>query len=87
MASAYQTRLIKQYKAEGYLTLKAIRLNENGFPDLWLLKDGVLIIREVKEGADDISPLQRRRIDQLIAQGFDAACIHETKGIIYPLPK
>jgi len=84
MASAYQTRLIKQHKADGALVLKAIRLNENGFPDLWIFKDGILKIREVKEGDDSLSPLQRHRIDQLIAQGFDAACIHETKGQIYP---
>lgn len=84
MANTFQTKLIKKYKDEGFLVLKTIRLSESGFPDLIILKDGVAIFREVKSGADALKPLQRHRIDQLIAQGFDAKCIHETKGVLYP---
>jgi hypothetical protein len=39
---------------------------------------------ECKEGGDTIKPLQMHRIDQLIKQGFEAKCLHETKGQIYP---
>jgi len=87
MASKYQNKVIADLKKDGWLVLKTIRLSENGFPDIFAFRNSVVKIREVKEGADVLSPLQKVRIDQLIAQGFDAACIHETKGQIYPLPK
>jgi Holliday junction resolvase len=85
MASTFQNKRIKQLKAEGWLVLKTIKLSESGFPDIFAFRDGVAIMEEIKQGKDDISELQKHRIDQLIAQGFDAKCIHETKGIIYPL--
>ena len=84
MASNFQSKRIKQLKAEGWLVLKTIKLNENGFPDIFAFRNGVAIMEEVKEGDDTISVLQKLRIDQLIAQGFDAKCIHETRGQIYP---
>ena len=84
MASKFQNKVIADLKKDGWLVIKLIRAGENGFPDLFSFKNSVVKIREVKEGDDSLSPLQRRRIDQLIAQGFDAACIHETKGQIYP---
>ena len=85
MASNFQNQRIKQLKADGWLTLKTIRLSENGFPDIFAFKNGVAIMEEIKEGGDTLSALQKHRIDQLIAQGFDAKCIHETKGVIYPI--
>lgn len=79
----FQTKLIKKFEAEGYLVLKTIRLNKNGYPDLIILKDGQTIFIEVKEGKDTLKPLQKARIDELIKQGFKAYCIHDTKGVIY----
>jgi len=84
MASNFQSKRIKQLKAEGWLVIKTIKLSEAGFPDIFAFKNGVAIMEEIKSGSDTLSPLQRHRIDQLIAQGFDAKCIHETKGQIYP---
>jgi len=43
------------------------------------------IFVESKEDGDTLKPLQKLRIDQLIKQGFDAKCIHATKGQIYPI--
>jgi len=60
-------------------------LGENGFPDLFCFKDGVTIFVESKEEGDTLKPLQKLRIDQLIKQGFDAKCLHATKGQIYPI--
>ena len=85
MASNFQNKIIKQYKDEGWIVVKTIRLSESGDPDLFMFKDGITIFRESKSGSDTIKPLQKHRIDQLIAQGFDAKCIHETKGVIYPI--
>jgi Holliday junction resolvase len=82
---SFQSKLISDFKKQGYIVLKHIRCNENGFPDLQIMKDGVSIFIECKEGKDTIKPLQRYQIDMLISKGFKAFCLHETKGIIYPI--
>ena len=81
--SQFQTHLINKYKKNGYIVIKTIKLSEAGYPDLILLKNGKATFIEVKEGKDTLNPLQKFRIDQLIAEGFEAFAIHETKGIIY----
>ena len=53
-------------------------------PDLFLFKDGVTKFIEIKEKSDTLKPLQRYRIDELIKQGFEAFCLQDGKGIIYP---
>jgi Holliday junction resolvase len=84
MASNFQNKLIRQLKNDGWLVVKTIRLGENGFPDLFCFRNGVAMFIESKEANDTLKPLQQHRIDQLIKQGFDAKCLHETKGQIYP---
>jgi Holliday junction resolvase-like predicted endonuclease len=79
----FQSRFIKEKEKEGYLVLKTIRLNKTGFPDIILLKKNICIFVELKEGKDTLKPLQKLRIDELRAQGFDAYCLHETNGKIY----
>ena len=79
----FQAKFIKQKENEGYLVLKTIRLNKQGFPDVILLRDGVASFVELKEGKDTLKPLQQLRIDQLRAKGFDSWCEHETQGKIY----
>ena len=81
----FQTKVIKQYEADGWLAIKTIRLNKNGFPDLFLFKNGVTMFIECKEGKDVLKPLQKLRIDELISNGFEAFCLHDVKGKIYPL--
>lgn len=56
-----------------------------GYPDLLAIKLGeVDIYIECKELNDNLKPLQKFRIDQLIAAGKKAFCIQDKKGIIYP---
>jgi hypothetical protein len=74
--------MIKQYTKEGYKVLKIIRLNVNGMPDLMLLKDGKVKWVEIKKAGDTLKPLQKLRIEELREMGFEAICLHETKGII-----
>lgn len=83
--SKFQRKLIKEYTNKGYLVLKTIRLNKSGYPDLMCLKNGETIWIESKEINDKLSKLQKYRIDELIKNGFDAKCIQDTKGKIYPL--
>lgn len=83
MASNEQTRLKKQFEKDGYKVLKLIRLSENGYPDLMLMKDGQVMFIEVKELNDTLKELQKARIDELRKLGFKAYCMQATKGIIY----
>lgn len=79
----YQSELIKEYEKNGWLVLKTIRLNKNGYPDLFLFKNGVTIFIEVKEENDRLSELQKIRILELRKHGFDAHCMQKNKGKIY----
>jgi hypothetical protein len=86
MASKFQSQVIKHYEKNGWTVLNIIKLSDNGYPDLLCMKFGeVDTWIECKEGGDTLKPLQKHRLNQLIAQGFDAKCIHETKGVIYPI--
>ena len=83
--SKFQSKIIKEYEDKGYLVLKTIRLNVNGYPDLLCLKSNEpTIFIEVKEKKDDLKPLQGLRIDELNQKGFNAFCLQDGKGIIYP---
>ena len=83
--SNFQKKLIKEYEQKGYIVIKTISLNQPGFPDIYLFKNGITTFIESKELKDNLSELQKLRIDQLIKNGFDAKCIQDTKGIIYPI--
>lgn len=83
--SKYQSKIIKKYEDKGYLVLKTIRLNVNGYPDLLCLKSNEpTIFIEVKEAKDALKPLQKLRIDELNKLGFNAFCLQDGKGIVYP---
>ena len=79
----FQQELINKYKKEGYKVLKIIRLNENGYPDLMLLKDGKTIYIESKEENDTLKPIQKARIKELRLLGFEAFCLQKNKGVIF----
>jgi Holliday junction resolvase len=79
----YQTKLIKQFEKDGYKVLKIIRLSENGYPDLMLLRDGEVIFIEVKEKTDTLKELQKAKINELRKLGFKAYCMQDGKNIVY----
>lgn len=84
MSSKFQTKIIKQYEANGWTVLNIIKLSDNGFPDLLCIKENeVDTWIECKEGNDTLKPLQKFRIEQLRKLGKQAFCLHETKGIIF----
>ena len=68
----YQSKLIKQYEAEGYYVLKLISTNKAGIPDLVALKPNDVKFIEVKGKLTKVSPLQEYRIKELKKLGFDA---------------
>jgi len=84
MSSKFQTKIKKQYQTEGY-TVTKYQTTQAGYPDLLCTKiNEVDIYIECKEFKDTLKPLQKFRIDQLIAAGKKAFCIQDKKGIIYP---
>jgi len=86
--SKFQSKLIKEYKSKGYLVLKIIRLNENGYPDLLCIKENEPNLWvESKEEKDTLKPIQKLRIDELNAIGNKAICIQDGRGVIYPVDK
>lgn len=85
MSSKFQSKIIKQYEANGWTVLNIIKLSDNGYPDLLCMKAGeVDTWIECKEGNDTLKELQKFRIKELIKLGKDAACLHDTKGKIFP---
>lgn len=80
---SYQSKIIKAYRSQGYYALKLAKTNKNGIPDLSFAKDGKCIFIESKEKNDVLSELQKYRIDELIALGFEAGCLQDGKGLIY----
>jgi Holliday junction resolvase len=82
--SNFQTKIIKEYEAEGYYVINLIKTNKNGIPDLLAIKDGQIEFIECKEKNDNLKPLQKFRIDQLNKRNINAKCLRDEKGVIYP---
>jgi len=84
--SKFQTKVINQYKKNGWTVLNVIKLSSAGYPDLLCMKAGeVDTWIECKEGNDTLKDLQKYRINELIKLGKQAFCLHNLKGIVYPL--
>jgi Holliday junction resolvase len=80
MASSFQTKIIKEYEAEGWYVVNLIKTNKNGIPDLLCIKAGHKpIFIECKEWNDTLKPLQKFRIKELLDYGVDAVCIKDKK--------
>ena len=79
----FQSRVKKEYEAQGYTVLNIIRLGDNGYPDLLCLKNGIAKFIECKEEKDTLKPLQKVRIKQLRDNGFEAFCLQDKKGKIF----
>ena len=85
MASKFQTKIINQYKKDGWTVLNIMKLSDSGYPDLLCMKFGEPDRWiECKEANDTLKELQMYRIDELNKLGKNAYCIQDTKGIIYP---
>lgn len=81
----FQQSVIKDMKLKGFLVLKIIRMNENGYPDLQCIKNGEQDHWiECKEEKDTLKDLQKYRIDELNKLGKRAYCLQKGKGQIYP---
>lgn len=70
--SIIQKQIIEYLEKNGWLAVKIIQCNKNGWPDLMALKNGRTVFVEVKQQGKKPTDLQTYRIDQLNKQGFTA---------------
>lgn len=87
MASRFKNKTKAQYEKLGYKVISLVKLSEAGLTDLMCLKGGKSIFIECKEANDTLKPLQKYKIDLLIKSGFEAFCLQDGKGKIYPVRK
>lgn len=83
MASNFQKKIIKEYKSKGYTVVSVVKLSANGYPDLLCMKQGKSVWIECKEPNDTLKPLQKLRIEELRANGFEAFCLKSGEGKIF----
>jgi len=70
-----QSKITKQLEASGWLVVKVIQCNKNGWPDLTALRNGQTVFIEVKAAGKKPRPLQEYRHQQLRKQGFKTIVI------------
>jgi len=68
--SQIQSQIIHWLEKEGWLVVKIIQTNKNGWPDLQIHKFGITIFVEVKSEHGVVSELQHYRHKQLKDAGF-----------------
>ena len=68
--SEIQSKIIKYLETLGWLVVKIIQTNKNGWPDLQAHKNGITVFIEVKSEKGKASELQIYRMKKLQEQGF-----------------
>ena len=79
--SKFQSKIIKDFEAQGYCVIKLSKTNKNGIADLLVAKDGCRTkLIEVKEKTDTIKPLQIFQNIQICKiAGFDFDIMQDGK--------
>ena len=70
LESVIQSKIINEAKKNGYLVLKVVKCNMNGYPDITLFKDNKTIFIEVKNEKGIQSEIQKYVQKQLESKGF-----------------
>ena len=68
--SDIQKLIIRYFENDGWLVVKIIQTNKNGWPDLQVHKNNYTIFVEVKSENGKLSELQKYRHEQLREKGF-----------------
>lgn len=71
LESVVQSRIVKQYEAQGWFMVKLVLTSKPGILDLLCLKDGKAVFIEVKRPGKKPRPLQDYRINELRGMGFE----------------
>ena len=59
-----QKKIIDHYQNAGFLVVKLIKTNQNGIPDLMVLKNGICKFVEVKKPNGKIAQLQNFKVSK-----------------------
>ena len=73
--------LIKECEKRGWLCWKFVSPGRRGVPDRIVIRPGAVAFVEVKRQGGRVSPLQIRRIEELVQHGVEARVV-KTKGEI-----
>lgn len=79
LESKIQASCLKYAKSKGWIVLKVIKCNINGFPDSALFKDGKTIFVEFKTPIGKQSVLQQYVESELVNQGFKYYLVRSLK--------
>lgn len=79
---ALQTKILKHLEKEGWIVVKTIGLNKNGYPDIFSFKRRTAIFIEVKSDIGKASELQKYRIEQLKKEGFEAEVVNDFNQVL-----
>jgi len=85
LESVIQSKIINEAKKNGYLVLKVVKCNMNGYPDITLFKDNKTIFVEVKNEKGIQSEIQKYIQKQLESKGFEyylVRSLDEFKNIV-----
>ena len=66
-----QKKIITQLEKDGYLVIKLIKCNVNGYPDLLAVKSNDTLFIEVKKPNGKLSELQKVRIADMKKRGIN----------------
>ena len=77
----YQKKISDKLEKEGYYVIKLIKTNKNGIPDLIAIKENNTIFVEVKSEKGVLSELQKFRLTELTAKGFECYYSNKTELI------
>jgi hypothetical protein len=75
--STIETAVCAHARLLGWLVYKFVSPNQRGVPDRMFLKDGNVIFIEFKATGKQLTPLQRFKITEIIAAGFDVHVIDD----------
>ena len=78
-----QHQIIKTLEDAGWLVVKIIQTNRNGWPDLQIHKNGFTYFIEVKSENGKVSELQKYRHKQLEKQGFRVFIVSSLKQLLH----
>jgi Holliday junction resolvase len=80
--SAVQASIIRNMEKAGWLVVKILQCNRNGWPDLQCHRDGYTLFIEVKADGKKPSALQGYRHKQLREKGF-SVIVTSNKDFVY----
>tara|TARA_R110000824_G_scaffold20858_8_gene78215 strand:- start:1105 stop:1389 length:285 start_codon:yes stop_codon:yes gene_type:complete len=78
-----QNYLVRKAKQNGVYARKVVAVGNTGFPDVFLLSKGTIILVELKSptGRGRLSEKQKSEIAQLIKHGAEVRVIDNYKGV------